>query len=157
VRYLNPQKKSIIRIREITPVRLPMQRNIMLLRQGEEFFQVPGLAHQPIRVIHDHMPHPTRPDRLQQRVPPRTVPGPFPRRTIVIHQHTIRHDDQPEPLGDLPTQPLLAIHPGLILIPGIRDPAIDRRRLTHPPRPTTTIPSTPGPSALLTASAGHTS
>jgi hypothetical protein len=37
MRDLDPQKKPIIRIGEIPAIRLPMQRNIMLLRQGEEF------------------------------------------------------------------------------------------------------------------------
>jgi hypothetical protein len=38
MRHLDPQKKTIIRIGQITTVRLPMQRNVMVLRQGEEFF-----------------------------------------------------------------------------------------------------------------------
>jgi hypothetical protein len=38
VRDLNPQKKPIIRIGQIPAIHLAMQRNIMLLRQGEEFF-----------------------------------------------------------------------------------------------------------------------
>jgi hypothetical protein len=38
VRHLDPQKKPIIRVGQITTVRLPMQRNIMLLGQREEFF-----------------------------------------------------------------------------------------------------------------------
>jgi hypothetical protein len=57
---------------------LPMQCDIVFLRQGEEFLQTPGLAHQPVRVIHDHMPQLPRPDRVQQRIPPRTLPIPLP-------------------------------------------------------------------------------
>jgi hypothetical protein len=37
VRDLDPQKKPIIRIGEVPTVRLPVQRNIVLFRQGEEF------------------------------------------------------------------------------------------------------------------------
>jgi hypothetical protein len=37
VRHLDPQKKPIIRIGEIPAIRLPMQRNIMLLRQRQQF------------------------------------------------------------------------------------------------------------------------
>lgn len=29
-----------------------------------------------------------------------------------------RHHRTPEPVGDLPAQPLLTVHPGLVLIPG---------------------------------------
>lgn len=118
-----------------------MQRDVMLIRQRQEFLQIVGLAHQPIRVIHNHMPHPTRPDRGQQPIPARTVPPPLPRRTIVIHKHTPRRDHQTQPIGHRAAQPLLAIHPRLILIPRTRHPAIHRRRLTHPPRHPTNPPT----------------
>jgi hypothetical protein len=38
MRDLDPQKKPIIRIGEIPAIRLPMQRNIMLLGQCQQFF-----------------------------------------------------------------------------------------------------------------------
>jgi hypothetical protein len=141
MRHLNPQKKPIIRIRQIPTIRLPMQRNVMLIRQRQQFLQIPGLAHQPIRVIHNHMPHPTRPNHGQQRIPPRTPPSPLPRRTVVIHKHTPRRNDQPQPVGNRTAQPLLAIHSRLVLIPSTRHPAVDRRRLTKPPRHPTSPPT----------------
>ncbi len=155
MRHLDPQKKPIIRIRQITTIRLPMQRNIMLLRQRQEFLQIPRLTHQPIRVIHNHMPHPTHPDRLEQCVPPGTLPGPLPGRPVVVHQHRTRGDHQSPPLRHLTTQSILTIHPRLILIPSIRNPAIDRRRFPHPPRRPTLLTTSPGPVPPLTLCTGH--
>jgi hypothetical protein len=42
MRHLNPQKKPIIRIRQIPTIRLPMQRNVMLIRQRQQFLQSRG-------------------------------------------------------------------------------------------------------------------
>ncbi len=148
MRDLDPQEEPVIRVREVPAVRLPMQRDVVLVGESEQFFQVAGLAHQPIRVIHDHMPYPPRPDRRQQRIPARTLAITPPGGAVVVHEHTPRHDHQAQPLGNLPAQPLLTIHPGLILIPGLRDPAIDRRRLPHPPRRLTIPAPLPGPVTL---------
>lgn len=129
MRDLDTQDEAVVGVRQIPPVRLPVQRDRVVVGDLEQFFQVTRLPHQPIRVVRDDVSEPALTRRPQQFVPARPLPLPAPRRATVVDEYVGLVHGEPATLGDLTADPLLAVDAGLVVVLRLGDPAVDRRRL----------------------------
>lgn len=56
MRHLDTQDEPVVRVRQVLAVGLPVQHHVLIVRDGQQFFEILGLPHQPVRVVDDHMP-----------------------------------------------------------------------------------------------------
>lgn len=72
--HFDTQEEPIIGVREITPVRLPMQRDVVIVRDLQQLFEIARLAHQPVRVVRQDVTNASLAGFREQSIPPRALP-----------------------------------------------------------------------------------
>lgn len=132
MRYLDAEKEPVVRVGEITPVGLAVQRDVVLVGNVQELFEVVRLPHEPVRVVGEDVPHLAVADGFEQRVPPRALAVALPRGPVVVHEHQRVRHRKVQALGGVSADPFLTVNTRLVVVIRMRDAAVDRGLLSTP-------------------------